>query len=328
VSDDEAVVFDQGVPRRYDELAPATEYAFDGFEFRTLPRPGELLCRFATVNDLHFGETVCGLMDGVDLGPVFESAPGEDPYPEVMNRGAVAEMGAMDPAAVLVKGDLTSHGAEDELRQCLSAYQPVFGDGLHVIPGNHDAAIVDRFPTPMPYLVELPGVRLAMIDTSEPMRASGRVTATTLEWLDDTAAPVDDRPLLVFGHHQAWNPGSPDRNEDYFGINPEDSIRLVDVVARRPGITGYFAGHTHRNRVRQFGPTGSTPWVEVACVKDYPGTWAEYRVFDGGVLQIHRRIASTEALVWSEKTRGMFGGLYADYAFGSLADRCFPILSP
>jgi 3',5'-cyclic AMP phosphodiesterase CpdA len=266
-------------------------------------------------------------MDGVDLGPVFESGPGEDPYPEVMNRGAVAEMRAIDPAAVLVKGDLTAHGAEDELHRFVAAYQPEFGDRLHVIPGNHDATIVDAFPTPMPYLVELPGARLAMIDTSVPMRASGRVTATTLEWLDGVAAEGDERPLLVFGHHQPWNPGSPDRSEDYFGINPDDSIRLVDVVARRPRIAGYFAGHTHRNRVRRFGPTGSVPWVEVACVKDYPGTWAEYRVFDGGVLQIHRRIASTEALAWTEKTRGMFGGLYAGYAFGSLADRCFPISS-
>jgi hypothetical protein len=65
--------------------------------------------------------------------------------------------------------------------------------------------------------------------------------------------------------------------------------------------------------------------VEVACVKDYPGSWAEYRVFEGGVLQVHRRISTPEALDWTERTRVMFGGLYPDYAFGSLADRCFAI---
>ena len=53
---------------------------------------------------------------------------------------------------------------------------------------------------------------------------------------------------------------------------------------------GYFAGHTHRNRVRRYGPTGDVPWVEVACVKDYPGAWAEYRVYEGGILQIFHRI--------------------------------------
>ena len=53
--------------------------------------------------------------------------------------------------------------------------------------------------------------------------------------------------------------------------------QLVAVAARRRAIVGYFAGHTHRNRVRRISSTGDRPWVEVACVKDYPGTWAEYR---------------------------------------------------
>jgi hypothetical protein len=66
----------------------------------------------------------------------------------------------------------------------------------------------------------------------------------------------------------------------------------------------------------------------VACVKDYPGTWAEYRVFDGGVLQVHRRISTPEALDWTEKTRGMFAGAYAEYAFGALGDRCFAMRAP
>jgi hypothetical protein len=58
-------------------------------------------------------------------------------------------------------------------------------------------------------------------------------------------------------------------------------------------------------------------------VKDYPGTWAEYRVFDGGVLQVHRRISTPEALAWTEQTRQMFAGVYAEYAFGALDERCF-----
>ena len=108
-------------------------------------------------------------------------------------------------------------------------------------------------------------------------------------------------------------------------MHPDPSERLIDVVARRPAILGYFAGHTHRNRVRRFPATGDVPWVEVACVKDFPGTWAEYRVFDDGVLQVHRRISSPAALDWSERTRHMFGGTYEGYAFGRLEDRCFAI---
>ena len=98
------------------------------------------------------------------------------------------------------------------------------------------------------------------------------------------------------GMATSWGPNSASRPAKYFGINPDDSEGLVEVVARRPALSGYFAGHTHRNRVRRFPPTGRVPFVEVACVTDFPGSWAEYRVFEGGILQIHRRIASPAAL--------------------------------
>src|SRR5690606_9376506 len=114
-------------------------HEIEGFAFRTLPAPGELLATFATVNDVHFGEEVCGLIDGSDVGPVFRSEPGQDPFPEIMNRGAVAEMTAIDPVAVLVKGDLTSNGTPEEYEAFLAAYEPVFGDRLTVVRGNHES---------------------------------------------------------------------------------------------------------------------------------------------------------------------------------------------
>ena len=67
------------------------------------------------------------------------------------------------------------------------------------------------------------------------------------------------------------------------------------------------------------------PFVEVACLKDYPGSWAEYRIFEGGVLQVHRRVSTPDALDWSERCRALYGGLYTLYALGDLDDRCFPL---
>ena len=122
-----------------------------------------------------------------------------------------------------------------------------------------------------------------------------------------------------------WSPESGNRPANYFGISPDDSERLIELVAARPRIIGYFAGHTHRNRVRRFGVSREVPWVEVACVKDFPGAWAEYRVYEGGVLQVFHRISTPDALVWSQQTREMYDGSYFEYSFGELADRCFPI---
>jgi 3',5'-cyclic-AMP phosphodiesterase len=323
VADDEAVLHDGVIEHRHGGLAPDTAYELDGHAFTTLPRPpGERLATVCTVNDVHFGEVECGVLNGIDDDPIYTSAPGEEPYPDLMNRCAIADMRAAAPDAVVVKGDLTSMGTRAEYQAFLNAYGPAFGERMLHVRGNHDAYHGEDFASRAPLSTALPGVTLAVIDTSVPGKASGGVSGETLAWLDQLAADAD-RPVMVFGHHHPWNPDAGDRPEAYFGINPDDSERLVEVVARRPRIVGYFAGHTHRNRVRHFSATGDLPWVEVACVKDFPGAWAEYRVFEGGILQVFRRISAPEALAWSEKTRDLYGGLYEVYAFGALADRCF-----
>lgn len=319
-----AVVHEAGQVRRYDDLAPDTEHELEGFAFRTLPERGELLATFATVNDVHFGEEVCGLIDGSDVGPVFAAEPGADPFPEVMNRSAVAEMAAIDPQAVVVKGDLTSNGTQAEYDAFLAAYQPAFGDRLTVVRGNHESYNRAPFAAIPTQEITLPGVVLAVIDTSVDGEVGGSVSAEQLDWLDELGARAD-RPVLVFGHHHLGDPDSHEKADLTFGINLDDSALLLETVARRSAIKAYFAGHTHRNRVRRFGPTGDVPWVEVACVKDYPGTWAEYRVHEGGIVQIAHRISDPLALEWTEKTRHMYHGLYRDYALGQLHDRCFTI---
>jgi Icc protein len=324
VAEHEAVFHEGGRTRQVDGLSPDAVHEVDGVTFRTLPTLGERLCVFATVNDLHFGETECGIIEGSDVGPVLRSAEGEQPYPEVMSRAAIGEIERAEPQVVIAKGDLTSDGSPSQYRRFLELWGGTFGERLFHVRGNHDAYEREAFLPKTPLEIELPGVRLAVIDTTWPGHAGGRVLHAELEWLDELAAR-SDRPVLAFGHHHVWDPGSAERPDDYFGIRPDDSERLVATVARRPAIHGYFSGHTHRNRVRRFEATGPLPWVEVACVKDFPGAWGEYRVYEGGVLQIHRRISSPAALAWSEKTRAMFNGYYAEYAFGDLADRCFAI---
>jgi 3',5'-cyclic AMP phosphodiesterase CpdA len=330
VADDEVVIHVGAEVRHYAGLAPGRVHDLDGMQVRTLDRPaGALLSTIATVNDVHFGEVECGHLEGYEDGPILRSEPGEPPYPETMNAAGVAEISRLDPAKVIAKGDLTNVGSQAELDRFLEVWGGAFGDHLHYVRGNHDAmsgldAGLDRIPE----LVEVPGARAALIDTVVPGRDGGQITADQLVWLDDVAADAerDGLPLLVFGHHHCWDPSAATRPIDYFGINPDDSEALIAVVTRRPAIRGYFAGHTHRNRVRRFPDrSGEVPFAEVACLKDFPGSWAEYRVFEGGVLQIHRRLSSPEALSWSERCRALFGGGYPWYALGGLGDRCFAL---
>jgi predicted phosphodiesterase len=317
---------------RVANLEPETEYPLrvDGVDatdllpatVTTLVRPrGRLLATIATVNDVHFGEFECGkLGTAEELGPVFTAAPGEPPYPEVMNAGAIEEIGALDPDAVVVKGDLTNVGSDEEYQRFLDAYMRL-GDRMRHVRGNHDAMLSDEV-APGDSSVTIEGVTLAVLDTVWPRSDRGRLTAAQLAWLDELAGAATG-PVLVFGHHHPWDPESRERNDTYFGINPDDSEALCDVIARHESIAGYFAGHTHRNRIRHFPRARNVPIVEVACVKDYPGAWAEYRVYEGGYTQLARRIATPDAMAWTEKTRHMFADLYRDYALGALSDRCF-----
>jgi Icc protein len=322
VADDEIVTHEGSIVRRYEGLEPDSVVDVDGLQVRTLPRPpGSLLARIVTVNDVHFGEVECGRIDDSPLGPILRG----DHYPDVMNEAAIAEIAAVDPDVVVVKGDLTASGRPEEFAAFRRAYGR-FGERLHVIRGNHDSYeggheyAGDR-------VVDGPGFRLALLDTARAGRANGSLDPAQLDWLDTVAAEADG-PVLVMGHHHPWLGGR--RGDDYFGIRPEPSERLVEAIARRPNIAGYFAGHTHRNRVRHHPATGVLPYVEVGCVKDFPGSWAEYRVYDGGILQVHHRISSPDALAWSERCRILyhdFGIDYVSYALGTLADRCFLIAS-
>jgi len=323
VADDLAVFHEGTSLDRMEGLEPDNGYERHGVAFRTLPRPaGPLRARFATVNDVHFGEVEAGRIDDHRLGPIKRAAPGDPPYPETMNRAAVAEMATVPLDAVIVKGDITSDGTDDEFAAFEACYRPPFGDRLHVVRGNHDAYRGQQVYAGDQW-IELPGIAVALLDTTIPMSTTGSVSAEQLEWLDAGAA-ASTVPVIVMGHHQQWVRG--ERNPEYFGIHPDASVALTAAMVRRPAIIAYTAGHTHRHRVRWL-PTG-VPSIEVGCVKDFPGTWAEYRVYDGGVLQIVHRVSSPEALAWSEECRGLyadFGVDYSRYALGTLADRCFEI---
>jgi len=323
---------------RVTDLAPGTEYTLmvdgatpDGWlppRFTTLDRPsGRLLATIATANDVHFGEVECGRIGDLgeeELGPILRSAPGEPPYPEVMNGAVIGEMRALDPDAVVVKGDLTDAGEESEHQAFLDAYGAL-GSRMRWVRGNHDVMTDPEFAAgDAPYPIHLDGVTLAVLDTVVPGSDLGQLSADQVTWLGELAGSVAT-PVLVFGHHHVWNLDADHRSGTYFGINPDDSEALAEVVARHENIVGYFAGHTHRNRVRRFRAARDVPFVEVACTKDYPGSWGEYRVYEGGYTQVVRRVAAPDAMAWSEKTRHMFAGLYRDYALGPLGERCFTV---
>jgi len=322
---------------RVTGLDPGTEYALEvvGVEphaylpstVRTLDRPpGRHLATIATANDVHFGETVCGATGDPAQdakGPLLSAAPGEPPYPSVMNAAVIDEMRALAPDAVVVKGDLTSGGTEAEYADFLDAYGSL-GPTMHHVRGNHDAMVDPTMAVEgAPYAVDVGGVTLAVLDTVIPGTDAGQIIEEQVRWLEELAI-ARTGPVIAFGHHPCFDVEHGLRTgRRYFGIQPDDSDRLVDAFARHDNLVGYFAGHTHRNRVRRFERARGVPFGEVGCTKDYPGAWAEYHVHEGGYTQVVHRAGASDAFAWAERTRGLYEGVYRDYALGSLEHRCF-----
>jgi predicted phosphodiesterase len=295
---------------------------------RTLePPPGAELCRIATINDLHVGGSRLGLVS------MHRPAPASDALEPVhAAKAALADALAWGAQFLVVKGDLTEDGslANWDAIGDLLAGAPV---PVAVVPGNHDLQR-DREIDPQPSLarhglhlvhgveaLDLPGVRLLLLDSAIPHKGHGRVAHVQGEVVRLLErARHAGLPALVAMHHNPqrfrlptfWPPGVP---------GPE-ARRFLRAVADANPSTLVTTGHTHRHRRHRHWPVTVT---EVGSTKDYPGTWTGYVVHEGGIRQVVRRLPDERALAWTERSRRAAFGLWEKWAPGTLEDRCFSL---
>ena len=285
VADDEVVLHDGSSvtsPRRARSPTPSTSST--AWSSARCHDPAASCCaRFATVNDVHFGETECGVIEGFEVGPGLpQSSRARSPYPELMNRAAIAEIAAHRSSGRRGQGRLTDRGRSDEYDAFLECYGRV-RRRLHHIRGNHDAYHGETFAADAPVRRRPAGRRFAVIDTAIPRHQHGTGhyrPARVARRVEPRAE--SDRPVLVFGHHHVWSPEPQTARRATSASIPTTPSGSSTSWPGVRALVGYFAGHTHRNRVRRFAATGDVPWVEVACVKDFPGSV-------GGVPRVRRR---------------------------------------
>src|SRR5438067_12723068 len=296
-------------------LEPATRYTLevDGrprLRFSTLaPPPGRLLCRFATVNDLHIGERGFGAvfrMKERDLPPDVE------PYPLRCARAALTEAVAWGAEVIVAKGDLSRSGRPDDFATAgrLLAGLPV---PVEVIPGNHDRwpHAVDLWDVMAehglimkrePWCRDLPGIRLIMGLSAVPLHKYGRIDEEQRAALAGLAESAPAAAFVALHHY----PQRFDRANVYPpGIRGREAAPLLDALAAANPAVMVSSGHTHRNRRHFHGPVVVT---EIGSTKDYPGGWAGYAVHEGGIRQVVRRVARPDCIAWTERTRWALGG--------------------
>ena len=319
VADDEAVVHDGTEVRVYDGLTPTPTTTYDGLAFRTFPDPGERLATFATVNDVHFGETSAAC-SRARRRPDLLGRAGRRPVPRGHEpRRRSPRSPRIDPDAVVAKGDLTTAAPRRSTTPSSPATAAPSATGCSTCGATTTPTPARRSPPTPRAGRELPGVVLAVLDTVDPGRAPGQVTrrAARRGWTT-LGARRPTGPCWSSATTTCGTPDSGQRPERYFGINPDDSERAGRAWSPAAPPSSATSPATPTATGSATSPaTGDVPWVEVACVKDFPGAWAEYRVFEGGDpadrpphLRRRRRWRGPSG------PAGMYGGLYVDYAFG------------
>jgi len=315
----------------YDVVASATGVpSFLAARVRTLPSPGgRLLCKFAAVSDLHIGEKHFGVLGRIH--DPAESVPGVAPYPVRSLRGAIAEAAVWGAELLVVKGDLTRESVPAEVRDA-GQVLATSSVPLEVILGNHDnkwgvdvRGILESQGVPVswqPRARDLPGVRLVLMSTAhgDPRYHGGQLPAMMSERIAALARAAPG-PAWVCLHHPpeklpfptVYPPGLP------FG----ESRQLLELLAApEQPATFLTCGHRHRNRRYDYGRLVVS---EVSSTKDYPGVWAGYKVFEGGIIQLVRRTSRQDVMAWTEATRRAVNGQWRRWSPGRLADRCFSV---
>jgi len=329
-------------------LSPATSYEvvasadgaspFLACRLRTLRAPeGRLLTCFATVSDVHIGDRQFGVMGRIQ-DP--SRVPGGDgraetgrTFGERALAAAIAEAAAWGAQLLVVKGDLTRMTVPAEVREFarLLASSPV---PVEVMLGNHDNKLgvnvhailqAQGFSVPWsPVARDIPGLRLVLANTNaaDTRVHRGHLDPAISHRLTAIAAEAADvgTPVWVGLHHPpemhpfptVYPPGIP------YG---ESQIFLRTLANSQPASM-VSCGHRHRNRRYELGPLVIS---EVSSTRDYPGVWAGYRVFEGGIVQVVRRTSRTDVIAWTEATRRAVNGQWARWSPGRLSDRCFSV---
>ena len=290
--------------------------------FSTLPSPpGRLLCRFATVNDIHLGATSFGT-----LRPFWGDGRGE-PHALVCARAAASAAREWGAQLLVGKGDLTQDGTPQQW-DTVGQFFADCGLPTFVVEGNHDICVraVDGRAIlaehglalhQQPAFVDLAGVRVIGLPTTRWHVEYGTIAP---EHLQAAAQMVADAPgaAVVAMHHYPQRFRWPTLYPS--GIPGPVASVLLDTLAEANSATLVLSGHSHRHRSHRHGPLVV---AEVGSTKDYPGSWAGYAVHEGGIRQVTMRVAEPAAIAWTERGRRVLGGLWGMWAPGLRSHRCF-----
>ncbi|HGL6717228.1 phosphodiesterase [Burkholderia contaminans] len=166
------------------------------------------------------------------------------------------------PDAVLVTGDLTDFGHDEEygnLRGLLAALEIPY----YLMIGNHDdraglrRAFADRAELQagefVQYALDVGAVRVLALDSQVPGASYGDLCDARLAWLAAQLDAARDRPVIVALHHPPFASGI--GHMDKLRLAPAASAKLDALLRGHPNVERVLCGHVHRTMFTRFGGT-------------------------------------------------------------------------
>ena len=157
----------------------------------------------------------------------------------------VDEVNALAPDLVVVTGDLTDMGFRAEFKSAHRILERIECERRVVLLGNHDARNVGEVHFEELFgerriELELPGMRLIGLDSSEPDLDTGRVGRYTHHWLAERFATDPQEFMVVAMHHHLVPVPGTGRERNI--VN--DAGDLLRVLADT-GVDLVLCGHKH-----------------------------------------------------------------------------------
>lgn len=265
----------------------------DGRSYSQIP------LRIAHISDIHAGEMTF--------------------LPDVM-ADVIARINAMNPDVVIVAGDLTAAGYEDEYIEAAGIVAQIEPPKM-VIPGNHDARNVgwvhferyfgsrysryrQGFDPVRAERLQATGFTVVGVDSSEPDLNEGRVGRNRYKWVVSQFDDPDDIKIFAIHHHLVAIPGT-GRERNIVTDAGDLLTRLTDL-----DIDLVTSGHKH---VPFFwGINGILIANSGTCATRRlrgltPSSWNEYEI-DATTIKVfvHYTDGRRElSVIFSRKTRSL-----------------------
>ncbi|KHK58120.1 metallophosphatase [Burkholderia sp. A9] len=194
--------------------------------------------------------------------------PGQLAYRRVDTAAAlarcIAKLNALVPRpdAVLVTGDLTDFGHDDEYRHLRDLLAPL-EIPYYLMVGNHDdraglrRAFADRPEWQdgefVQYAFDVGAVRVLALDSQVPGASHGDLCDARLAWLATQLDAARDRPVIVALHHPPFASGI--GHMDALRLAPAAAAKLDALLRGHPNVERVLCGHVHRTMFTRFGGT-------------------------------------------------------------------------